>query len=129
MGEPAAALPRIVEAEDLESAVELCYREGWTDGLPVIPATERPLRRIIDYLGMKPDQVIGVIPPRRGIATVEKIAINCVMAGCVLQHPPERESSRPTAPCSHWAAAAGRDWVQTVRGCRYWRRAACRWRR
>ena len=88
MGETAAALPRIVEAEDLEAAVELCYREGWTDGLPVIPATERPLRRIIDYLGMKPEQVIGVVPPRRGVATVEKVAINCVMAGCLPEYVP-----------------------------------------
>src|SRR5471030_1320451 len=46
----AAALPRIVEAEDLEAAVELCYREGWTDGLAVIPATAEPVQRIIDYL-------------------------------------------------------------------------------
>lgn len=83
-----AVLPRIVEAEDLEAAVELCYREGWTDGLPVIPATERPLRRIIDYLGMDPQQVIGIIAPRRGIATVEKIAINCVMAGCLPEYVP-----------------------------------------
>ena len=84
----AAALPRIVEAEDLEAAVELCYREGWTDGLAVIPATAAPVQRIIDYLGMEADRVIGIVPPRRGIATVEKIAVNCVMAGCLPEYVP-----------------------------------------
>src|SRR3954468_13413424 len=84
----AAALPRIVEAEDLESAVELCYRENWTDGLPVIPATEPALRKILDYLKRDPQEVVGIIPPRRGIATIEKIAINCVMAGCLPEYVP-----------------------------------------
>ena len=82
------ALPSIIEAEDLDAAVELCYREGWTDGLPVIPATEAPVRRILDYLGVRPDSVVGTVPPRRGIATIEKIAINCVMAGCRPEYVP-----------------------------------------
>ena len=30
---------RILKAEDLESAVELCYQQNWTDGLPVVPPT------------------------------------------------------------------------------------------
>ena len=88
MPQAPTALRRIVEVEDLESAVELCYQEGWTDGLPVIPATEASIRRILDYLGMKPETVIGIVPPRRGIATVEKIAINCVMAGCLPAYVP-----------------------------------------
>lgn len=81
-------LQRIIQAEDLEAAVELCYRENWTDGLPVIPATEGAVRRILAYLGMKADAVIGIVPPRRGIATVEKIAVNCVMAGCLPEYVP-----------------------------------------
>ena len=88
MQDASLALPRIVEVEDLESAVELCYRENWTDGLPVIPATAPAIRRILDYLGRDPQAVVGVVPPRCGVATIEKIAINCVMAGCLPEYVP-----------------------------------------
>jgi hypothetical protein len=73
---------RMYDAADLEDAVEYCYAQKWTDGLPVIPPTRGAIERIIDYLRRDPRDVIGVIPPRNGVATVEKIAINCVMAGC-----------------------------------------------
>lgn len=53
-----------------------------------MPPTEPAIRRILDYLAIDPGKVIGTIPPRNGIATVEKVAINCVMAGCKPQHVP-----------------------------------------
>lgn len=56
------------------------YRAAWTDGLPIVPPTEHSVAHIIgDRL---PERVIGIIPPRMGIATIEKIAVNAVMAGC-----------------------------------------------
>lgn len=73
---------RIFEAEDMEAAVAYCYEQKWTDGLPVIPPTPRAVERIIAYLGRDPAEVVGIVPPRNGMATIEKIAINCVMAGC-----------------------------------------------
>ncbi len=79
---------RSVEVADLEAAVELCYREGWTDGLPVVPPTAPAVERILEYLGRDPGEVVGIIPPRQGIATVETVAINCVMAGCLPAHAP-----------------------------------------
>ena len=79
---------RIHEAADLEAAVEYCYQQNWTDGLPVIPPTEGAVERIINYLQRGAEEVVGIIPPRNGIATIEKIAINCVMAGCKPEYAP-----------------------------------------
>lgn len=79
---------RIYQAEDLEAAVDYCYQQKWTDGLPVIPPTRNAIERIINYLGRDPRDVVGVIAPRNGVATIEKIAINCVMAGCLPEYVP-----------------------------------------
>lgn len=79
---------RIFEAKDIEEAVELCYQHKWTDGLPVVPPTRGAIDRILAYLRRDPKDVVGVIPPRNGVATIEKIAINCVMAGCKPEYVP-----------------------------------------
>lgn len=81
-------LSRTFESDDLESAVELCYRQGWSDGLPVIPPTSGSVRKLLDHLGRDPAEVVGIVPPRNGIATIEKIAANCVMAGCRPEYVP-----------------------------------------
>jgi hypothetical protein len=78
----------ITEAADLDAAVELCYARGWSDGLPVIPPTPAAVERVLEYLGGDSARVIGVVPPRNGIATVEKVAVNCVMAGCRPEYVP-----------------------------------------
>jgi hypothetical protein len=59
-----------------------CYEQGWTDGLPVYPPTRRMLERMLACTDRARDEVIGNIPPLNGAATVEKIAINAIMAGC-----------------------------------------------
>lgn len=79
---------RPLEVMDIEEAIELCYQQGWTDGLPVVPPTRGSIERILVYLGRDPNEIIGVIPPGNGIATIEKIAINCVMAGCKPEYVP-----------------------------------------
>jgi hypothetical protein len=59
------------------------YQErGWTDGLPIVPPTETRVREFLEQAGRDPREVVGVLPPRQGEATVEKIAANAVMAGC-----------------------------------------------
>ncbi|MBI2864340.1 MAG: hypothetical protein HYX94_07220 [Chloroflexi bacterium] len=60
----------------------------WTDGLPVIPPTEERVRPFVDYLKRDPAEVIAKIPPNLGAATIEKIAINAVMAGCRPEYMP-----------------------------------------
>ena len=72
-----------IEVDSLEEAHEAMYRLGWTDGLPVIPPTPKLLQGVLDFLGQDPQEVIGQVPPQNRIATVEKVAINCVMAGCL----------------------------------------------
>jgi hypothetical protein len=79
---------RIIEAADLEAATEICFERKWTDGLPVVPPTRGAIERILAYLKRDPGEVVGVVPPRNGVATIEKIAINCVMAGCKPEYVP-----------------------------------------
>ena len=59
------------------------YDRGWTDGLPVLPPTFAAVQTMVAAHGKKADAVLGVIPPLNGVATVEKIAANAVMAGCL----------------------------------------------
>jgi hypothetical protein len=61
---------------------ERCCELGLTDGLPVLPPTERAVREMLGHTDREPDDVVARIVPRGGLATVEKIAINAVMAGC-----------------------------------------------
>lgn len=59
------------------------YQErGWTDGLPIVPPTETRVHELLKHTTRDPREVVGVLPPRQGEATVEKIAANAVMAGC-----------------------------------------------
>jgi hypothetical protein len=59
-----------------------CYDKGWTDGLPVFPPTQQALSRMLACTDRARDDAVGVIPPLNGVATIEKIAINAIMAGC-----------------------------------------------
>src|SRR2546426_2680874 len=63
-------------------AIEELYARGVTDGLPVVPPTRGRVERAIAASGRGPDELIGLVPPNYGRATVEKIAVNAVMAGC-----------------------------------------------
>jgi hypothetical protein len=63
--------------------IDAHYEErGWTDGLPIAPPTETRVREFLRQTPRNPREVVGVLPPRQGEATVEKIAVNAVMAGC-----------------------------------------------
>src|ERR1044072_2706533 len=68
--------------------IEDLYARGVTDGLPVVPPTRERVARAIDASGRNPDELIGLIPPNFGRATVEKIAINAIMAGCKPEYLP-----------------------------------------
>jgi hypothetical protein len=80
---------RLIEvADDLEEIQALACREGWSDGLPIVPPTEERVGRVLDYLGRDPDEEIAVLPPRMGVASVLQVAINAVMAGCLPEYVP-----------------------------------------
>src|SRR2546428_12886102 len=68
---------------DLDAdAIEELYARGVTDGLPVVPPTRARVDRVLAASGRAPDALIAMVPPNYGRATVEKIAVNAVMAGC-----------------------------------------------
>jgi hypothetical protein len=74
---------KIIFKGDLEEVNHFFYRRGWTDGLPVIPPTEEAVAEMLTGTDLPPDHVVGKIIPRLGMATVEKIAVNAVMAGAL----------------------------------------------
>jgi len=78
---------RIAIGED-EDEQEAMYERGWSDGLPLVPPTEERVLRMLDGTTRDPQDVIGLIPPALQPATVEKIAINAVMAGCKPEYLP-----------------------------------------
>jgi len=59
------------------------YGKGWTDGLPIVPPTEKAVAEMLAGTDLPPDHVVAKVIPRLGKATVEKIAINAVMAGAL----------------------------------------------
>jgi len=62
--------------------------KGWSDGLPIIPPTEEAVEKMLSGTKRDPADVVVAIPPWWGEATVEKIAINAVMAGCLPEYMP-----------------------------------------
>jgi hypothetical protein len=74
---------RTVELDDDYPALnELFVERGWTDGLPIVPPTEDRVAEFLRRTARQRREVVAVLPPRQGEATVEKLAINAVMAGC-----------------------------------------------
>lgn len=67
--------------DDPVEFLKLATDAGWGDGLPLIPPTEERVRAFVAASGRFPDEVVAMVPPRNGAATVEKLAINAVMAG------------------------------------------------
>lgn len=73
---------RQVALGDREDAIEACYDRDWTDGLPVVPPTDARVMAMLDGTNRRPDEILGEMPPNLAPCTIEKIAINAVMAGC-----------------------------------------------
>ena len=67
---------------NFEAVQELYLERGWTDGLPIVPPTIERVEAMLASTPRDPQEIIGEIPPNWGSATVEKLAINAVMAGC-----------------------------------------------
>jgi hypothetical protein len=80
--------PRIAFKGTLEEVNRHFYGNGWTDGLPIIPPTEARVAEMMQGTDLPPGQVVAKVIPRLGKATVEKIAINAVMAGALPTHLP-----------------------------------------
>lgn len=79
---------REIDVGDAEDAIEACYERGWGDGLPVVPPTPVRVLRMLKGTSRAPDEVVGLMPPDLVPCTVEKVAVNAVMAGCKPEYMP-----------------------------------------
>ena len=81
-----------IEGEDryaaLESMNRLFLKQGWGDGFPLWAPTRERVDAMLQGTRRAPGQVVAVLAPGMGLATVEKIAINAVLAGCEPEHLP-----------------------------------------
>ena len=73
---------RRVEFASAEDPVEAAYDRGWSDGLPVVPPTEARVAAMLSGTTRAPDEIVAIVPPALEECTVEKVAVNAVMAGC-----------------------------------------------
>ena len=78
----AAVVERITLADDPETIFDRFASEGWTDGLPIVPPTEERVAQMLAFSDLDPSFSLGPMPPRWGEATIAKLAVNAVMAGC-----------------------------------------------
>ncbi len=72
----------------IERMNEVFLDNDWGDGYPLVPPTPERVQAMLAGTTLKPDEVVCMLPPGNGFATVEKLAINAVMAGCKPQHLP-----------------------------------------
>jgi hypothetical protein len=103
---------RIVFKGNLQEANRFAYMRGWGDGLPIIPPTEEAVAEMLKGTDLPPDHVVGKLVPRSGKATVEKIAINAVMAGALPTYMPVliagvQICADPTSGFGGWGGSTG----------------------
>ena len=79
---------RVIDVHAPEDEHELCFSRGWSDGLPVVPPTPVRVLRMLKGTTRDPQDAVGAIPPNNAPCTVEKVAINAVMAGCKPEYMP-----------------------------------------
>jgi hypothetical protein len=70
------------EFTDHEELIEAYFERGWTDGLPVVPPSEKSIAAMLAGAGLRGDEVISEIRSRNTVVRADKLAINAVMAGC-----------------------------------------------
>jgi len=104
---------------DLGGAMELCFTNGWTDGLPVVPPTAERIEAMLEAAGSSPRSRSPSSRTARSPSPPKKVAINAVMAGCKPEYSPSLLAAvealgdplygyhgRPPAPaaplCSCW---------------------------
>ncbi len=73
---------RELEIGELEDPIEALFDRGFSDGLPLVPPTPERVVEMLDASTRDAQDLVAVVPPYDGRATVEKVAINAVMAGC-----------------------------------------------
>ncbi len=79
---------RRVQLGSAEDEIEAMFERDWSDGLPLVPPTEVRVLRMLQGTTRDPRESLGQCPPNMGELTVEKVAVNAVMAGCKPEYLP-----------------------------------------
>ena len=79
---------RPLQLDEWDDPIEACFDRGWSDGLPVVPPTDERILRMLAGTSRSRDEIVGRVPPDLAECTVEKVAINAVMAGCKPEYMP-----------------------------------------
>ena len=80
---PGLVSQRIELANEYEAVQDMYLERGWSDGLPIIPPTPKRVEAMMTATDLDAQHVVAELPPNWGSATVEKLAVNAVMAGCL----------------------------------------------
>lgn len=97
----------------VRAAVEYCYERGWSDGLPVVPATEDDVAEFLATVDRDPDEVIGAQSHLNRRVTVTQAAVNAVMAGCRPEYFPlvlaawDAVKGEPASQGGAWQSTSG----------------------
>ena len=81
-------MKELLSAADESAALEQLHELGCTDGLPVVVPTAERVERMVLACGQPGDAMLGEMGPAMGIATIEKVAVAAVMAGCLPDYMP-----------------------------------------
>jgi len=79
---------RRIEIGGGEDVIEAMYDRGWSDGLPLVAPTETRVLRMLEGTERSPDELLGDCPPNMHSLTIEKVAVNAVLAGCKPEYMP-----------------------------------------
>ena len=83
-----ASAPRLQAPADPADLQLWFFERSWSDGFPIIAPTAAAVAQMVKGARRPGSDLIGIVPPRLGVASVEQIAVNAVMAGCRPQHMP-----------------------------------------
>jgi hypothetical protein len=90
-----------------EDVTRFFYDKRWSMGLPIVPPTSQRVVAMLKGTKRKPDEVIGLVPPRMGVLTVEMAAVHCAMADCKPEYMPVLLAAMEAAlaPETNWRGA------------------------
>src|SRR2546428_3170849 len=97
---PVTLTSKRYQVQDAADAIEFCFQQGWTDGLPVVPPTPDRVSAMLEAARLEPSQQVAFITNRAVSVTAEKVAVHAAMAGCQT-----RQTTPPRCPAQGLVAA------------------------
>jgi hypothetical protein len=91
----------------VQEVTKLFFLKGWSMGLPIIPPTSECVEEMLKGTSRKPYEVIGIVPPRMGVLTVEMIAVYAAMSDCKREYMPVLIAAMEAllSPDANWRGA------------------------